>query len=299
MLLATTRRLATASRPLAARCRLRRFVSSETENRVLCKNIELAARSGDLTRVRSLLDGAASVPSVVAEVKRTQQRVRSGVTVNAILLYLIASGVLNAGAAELAKRLVGDEANELLAEGISGEVVLQMTSFSPSASLSVRLDQPVALEDEDEDGDAPVSSSGRPPLDLERRRSPEPTMTEDYQRARTSLNERLLSAVRDVARLADSAMPNGARVRDGELTPGGVVSAAVAAPDGVSPARRVTMVPLIYVTDLLLGRSEWVLRCRVEDDGSMRWKSKMGVWTSEWVTLTAVGAAGGPASRSV
>jgi hypothetical protein len=68
---------------------------------------------------------------------------------------------------------------------------------------------------------------------------------------------------------------------------------AASAPDRISARRTVWMLPMLYATDLLFGKSKWVLRCRVEEDGTMRWKSQIGMYSSEWVSRTTA-VQGGP-----
>ena len=45
------------------------------------------------------------------------------------------------------------------------------------------------------------------------------------------------------------------------------------------------------------GRSEWLLRCRVTEDGAMRWKSSSGMWSSEWNTRNVSPPAREPRGR--
>ena len=42
--------------------------------------------------------------------------------------------------------------------------------------------------------------------------------------------------------------------------------------------------PLLYLSDLFTGRSEWAVRANLMRNGALRWTSKMGSWTSSWQT---------------
>lgn len=255
----------------------RRF-ASEPENRILCRNIELAARGGDLARVRQLLDAADTVPSLAAEVQQSQRRSWRGRVETPVFLYLFLSSLVNAYVTVLGKRLVRGEADLLRDQGSSGEVTLEMVSFTPTASLKLLLDRPAdaavpaadasAADDERRDGrwsDAAVAE--RP--------------AERTERSPPAL-ERLAVAIFDGGWVAN---------RLGGTTgspPGGMLAEAASAPDGLSASRTVAVMPMLYLTDLLFGKSKWLLRCRVEEDGTMRWKSQIGIYTSEWVSRTTV-----------
>jgi len=244
--------------------------------------------------VRQLIDGAANVPSLSQEVEQAQLKSRIGGTANALFYYLFISTLINAAATALGRRLVRDEADVLQYEGVPGEVILEMASFKPSASITVRLDKPAGLAQKGGEGSVPAGKEERllDSGDKVRKQSGHPDQHTRRDQNNGSLIERSGVAVREVVRMADGALTGGRSASGNELPPGGMLAAAAVAPDGVSPARRVSMVPLVYFSDLIFGRSEWVLRCRVEEDGTMRWKSKNGGFTSEWVSHTVT--QGGP-----
>jgi hypothetical protein len=253
---------------------VRRF-ASEPENRILCRNIELAARAGDLARVRQLLGAADTVPSLAAEVQQSQQRSWRGRLETPIFLYLFLSSLVNAYVTVLGKRLVRSEADFIREQGASGEVSLEMVSFTPTASLKLRLDRPTDAAVTGDD-----ASDGNE--DDERRDGRLPDRPNEQTERSPAVLERLAVAVFDGGWVADRLGATD------PLAPGGMLAEAAAAPDGLSANRTVPVMPMLYITDLLFGKSKWVLRCRVEEDGTMRWKSQIGIYTSEWVSRTIV-----------
>jgi hypothetical protein len=246
----------------------RRF-AWEPERRILRQNIELAARQNDIAHVTL---------SHAAETQQPQRRMWANRINLFAYYYLLPTLLINCYITALGERLVQGEAGLLREQGLSGEVTLEVVSFTRTVTLTLLLDQPASaaadIEDEERCGAGWPEVVKRPPRYMS---------FEVYER-RLSWIERTGKALFDgggIAAWLGLPDPNAK-----SPSHAGLLAEAAADPHRQFQASlTVPMLPMLYVTDLIFGRSKWELRCWVDKKGRVLFRSHIGWFQRYWITL--------------